>query len=247
MTTGICSVASCENSGRLARGMCITCYNWIRNHPNEDPSTRVRRVRAAGDGLCTVTDRGVKCTKPSRTRKMCVDHYRNYRVHGDPLKLTRRSRAEARDTLELAAHTDALTCITFLSASGERRSVDLGGRTYMAASRAVWTIRYGDPGEQNVLHKCNGGSGSNGCININHLYLGDPGKNIQDRSEALRQVNEDHHNAKLTNGSALDALERHKAGEPVTSIARSLNVHHVTILDLIHGRTWKRLPGRDSL
>jgi hypothetical protein len=38
----------------------------------------------------------------------------------------------------------------------------------MNASRAVWWIANGDPGNLNVLHRC----GDDDCLNIRHLYLG---------------------------------------------------------------------------
>lgn len=58
----------------------------------------------------------------------------------------------------------------------------------MDASRAVWIIANGDPGEALVLHTCNGGSGANGCINIRHLCLGTPASNMRDRKVAGRHT-----------------------------------------------------------
>lgn len=243
MATGKCSADGCGNEGRLARGWCQACYAWSRNHDWTDPSTRKRRHRSLPDGECTVVVDGVKCTEPYQGNGMCVNHNRNRRVHGDPLKLTRLANGVSRKRLEAAAYSDLIVCIPFHRGTANS-SVWLGEGQRASASRAVWILRYGDPGELFVLHKCNGGSGANGCININHLYLGDNSRNMIDRSEALRQVVEDHHNAKLTNGDALSILDRHHNGERVGSLAAEYGVSGPTISDLISGRTWSRLPGR---
>ncbi len=63
-----------------------------------------------------------------------------------------------------------------LEAGRKRRpTYKLHGRD-MNASRAVWWLAHGDPGDLNVLHRC----GNDQCLNVLHLYLGTIADNARD-------------------------------------------------------------------
>jgi hypothetical protein len=59
--------------------------------------------------------------------------------------------------------------------------VTLHGKT-MSASRAVWFLVNGDPGELFVLHTCDNSM----CVKPDHLYLGTQQDNVRDREERGR-------------------------------------------------------------
>jgi hypothetical protein len=83
--------------------------------------------------------------------------------------------------------------------------------TMMEASRAVWWIARGDPGDAHVLHTCH--RGEEGCISKRHLYLGDNGQNIRDRVEAGRSCyGEQHWAHKLSDTDVAEIRRRYRPG-----------------------------------
>lgn len=141
MAKGKCTVAfldstRCTNEGKLARGMCSSCYTWSRRRGWANPGTRRRHA------------------KP-----------------GQRLNQIRK-----------AACATVTECI-IMTGFSSRPKVHFG-EVQMMASRVVWIIANGDPGELHVLHTCH--RGEEGCINIRHLYLGDNETNMADMWEAGR-------------------------------------------------------------
>ncbi len=53
--------------------------------------------------------------------------------------------------------------------------LDKNGR-HVRASRLAWAIAHSDPGELNVLHRCDNPP----CCNAQHLFLGDQADNVAD-------------------------------------------------------------------
>lgn len=179
MAQGTCSIDGCGKQGRLHRGWCSMHYaRWQRHGDPLITRPQVRLTRCSVDGC----ERGGQMT-----RGFCRFHYYRWKQHGDPLLgRTNLSRSTVLRLLHEAARATTDECIVTLPHGvNERPLVSLDGRT-TTASRAVWAIAHGDPGEALVLHRCNGGSGSNGCINIRHLYLGDHAQNVQDKIAAGR-------------------------------------------------------------
>lgn len=136
--------------------------------------------------------------------------------------------------LHRAAQTTTDECITLRS---ERRpKVHFNGK-YMNASRAVWIIAKGDPGDLFVLHgPCN----DDWCINIQHLYLGTAGDNMRDKTERGtqrpgRSPGEKNGRAKLT----LDDVEMIRSStEPGTELAKRLGVGKSAVSRVRLGRSW---------
>jgi len=159
------------------------------------------------------------CEKaPYGRLKMCGRHDYCRRVYGDPTASgVRRAHGEVPRALEAAAVAETDECV-ILTGYKARPNVQLNG-TWMNAARAVWIIAEGDPGDRYVLHSCNEGSGSHGCINRRHLYLGDHDQNMRDRNEAghipigrTDQVGEDNGNATLTEESVREIRSRYVRG-----------------------------------
>lgn len=248
MPTGTCAATGCESVGALRRGWCPACYQWSKTHDWADPSgrRRVSRQGYASQGGCRADD----CEAEGRlARGWCHPCYVWSRDHdwADPSGRKRRDKKTAATllaTLWDAAVSTAITCYTVPGRTG-RWNVNIDGQP-IAASRAVWILANGNPGEAFVLHKCNGGSGDNGCININHLYLGDNSRNMLDRSDVMRCNLQDNPRAKLTNGEALTIIEMYRRGASTLALASQYGVSTNTVWDLVKGKSWKRLPGRDT-
>lgn len=128
---------------------------------------------------CTIGD----CDRPTVGRGLCGRHYQRWWSHGDPHFLAKRPNGAVLEELAEAASPATDECI--ILRSGRVESVKFNGKK-MNASRVVWSIANGDPGDLQVLHRCNGGSGAHGCVNIRHLYLGTAADNSQDRIDAGR-------------------------------------------------------------
>lgn len=105
------------------------------------------------------------------------------------------------------ATTDA--CID-LGGYQNRPNVRFQGRM-MEASRAVWWIANGDPGEKDVLHTCH--RGEEGCISIRHLYAGNYVQNVRDRVRAGRSCQGIQHWAtKLSDVDVAEIRRRFRPG-----------------------------------
>jgi hypothetical protein len=170
----------------------------------------------------------------------------------DPAERPRRKRAQATrpnrsmaETVRIlrdAAASDTDECLYF---DGRRElvAVRVHGVTH-AASRAVWIYAQGDPGELEVLHACNEGSGETGCINPRHLYLGTQAQNIQDTQGARRtSKGTERWNAKLTAADVFDIREQYaQGGVTQAQLAKRYGVDRATIGDAIRRETWDWTP-----
>lgn len=129
---------------------------------------------------------GSPCTRqPYRGSKWCSACYSWSRTHGwaDPNgRHPQRPKNTVMPFLKAAAQATTDECID-LTGYAHRPTVRMDGKT-MWASRAVWIIANGDPGDRHALHTCN--RGFEGCVNIRHLYLGDNAQNILDTARAGR-------------------------------------------------------------
>lgn len=234
----VCKTTRCTNPGPLVRGWCDTCYTWSKRHDGADPANRsgLRRVPES----CIVVEDGERCPEPvrNRLRSLCGKHDSRRRKHGNPLMKTRRATGELQAFLLEAAHATTDECLVVEGRSG-RPSTRQNGET-MSAARAVWTMRHGDPGKAFVLHRCNGGSGSNGCVNIRHLYLGDDAQNSRDKVENERSSRgEDRPDAKLTEDD-VRAIRRRYIPRVVTQqvLADEYGVDQTTISEIIRRKKW---------
>jgi hypothetical protein len=135
-----------------------------------------------------VFSNGTRCPRPIKGTRWCQACYMWSRTNGwaDPSGRTAyRRNSELQAKLQMAATATTDECLILSTPSGRRPKADFNG-SVIWASRAVWIIANGDPGDLWVLHSCH--RGDEGCINIRHLYLGDHEQNMQDREDAGRTV-----------------------------------------------------------
>lgn len=117
------------------------------------------------------------------------------------------------DLVRRLAHTETDECL-ILTGHKRRPTAYLNGKT-MNASRVVWIIRHGDPGDLQVNHTCH--RGMEGCVNVRHMYLGTQRQNLTDMDESGRRVNAQakgsaHGNSKLTERQVDEIRSRYAAG-----------------------------------
>lgn len=200
---------------------------------------------AANGSRCTVTESKERCPRVGRiVNGLCPMHLRRAQENGSPLALRRKKRLSLAD-LRAAAASTTDECLIPDTTDG-RAEVRLNG-VKMAAARAVWIIADGDPGDAWVLHRCNGGSGSHGCINRRHLYLGDAAQNHEDMDDAgNRALGEDHGNALLTNEQAAEIRRRYVRGTGpynrgnAVDLAEEFGVHRSVITAVARGASYSR-------
>ncbi|MFE9127826.1 hypothetical protein ACFYOF_20865 [Streptomyces sp. NPDC007148] len=172
-------------------------------------------------------------------------HFRRGRIHGDPLITATRAKRTLVNDLRAAAYATTDECV-FLDGYAIRPSVPFEGKI-MFASRVVWIIRHGDPGEAHVLHRCNGGSGAHGCINIRHLYLGDKAQNRLDAVQAGRLVikprrGEECTSAVLTERQVRTIRERWAARDVTQkALAAEHGVSRALLSMIVNGKRWAHL------
>jgi HNH endonuclease len=114
------------------------------------------------------------------------------------------------------------------------------------SNRLAWELAFGPiPDGLHALHNCPSGDNPS-CCNPAHLWLGTHKQNMEDcankgRWNGLR--GEKHPKAKLTNHLVRKIRRSVKAGLATSAgLAKALKMDRSTILDIIHGRTWRHVP-----
>lgn len=189
---------------------------------------------------CTV---GV-CTDPVKGHGMCSRHWQRWRKHGDPLVgRSKRRNGEFRELLEAGARASTEECV--LVTGWKSRPTTSDGKSQINASRAVWIIANGDPGESFVLHTCH--RGLEGCINIRHLYLGDQAQNGRDTAVGRRRKGivtvrgERTPKAKLTETAVKEIRRRYADGESQTALGKAFGVSQPAIGHVVRGESWAHI------
>lgn len=226
-------------------GWCNACYQWSNANDMADPNTRP--CIEPNDGRCEVIlEDGTRCTRETRHARMCSTHQqRNYK-YGSPLVKTKRSPGELQALLRKAAKGLTSECIIVTGFKGRPRA-KYDGRS-MNAATAVWIIANGPDGMEgmDVCHLCNGGSGENGCININCLYLGTRKQNVADMVAAGRSANGDPKGERngrhvLTDEDVREIRRLRAEGVTCVTLADVYGVSPRTISRAATGETWRHV------
>jgi len=240
-----CGKSPAPHRARLGSGYwCMSCLDhWGRK--GTDPAER-QALRPVPDS-CPVVEDGVRCGRAVVVKRTgwCEMHRKVAQNNGgDPTARQRAPRGSLLALVRAAAVATTEECI--IPPGWEQRPVVRLDGTLMVAARAVWTLVHGDPGDQHVLHTCNEGDGSHGCINRRHLYLGDNDDNTQDRLDAERQARgEGHAMHVLTEAQVLNARRRHVPGRAgnTRALAEEFGVAVTTLRNAVSGRSWRHLKG----
>lgn len=193
-------------------------------------------------GTCTVVfaDKTL-CGRRRKYAEWCNTCYQWSRNNGsvDPNgRKRKRGWGDLMTELQAAAKANTDRCI-ILGGHAGRPSVSYQG-TRMAASRAVWIIAIGDPGDSHVLHTCH--RGIEGCINIRHLYLGHYEENARDMVEAGRSCRGERNGTnELSPAQVQEIRQLIASGVPQRQIGKRYGVVQQTVSDINTGRIWSWL------
>lgn len=118
-----------------------------------------------------------------------------------------------------------------------------GPRGMSLAHRLSWAIHFGDPGSNQVLHRCD----NRECVNPAHLYLGTNADNMRDKVERGRssyprpdRQGQKHPLAKLTDRQvrAIRRRARGRRGEG-RDLASEFGVSRATICNILKRKSWQ--------
>jgi hypothetical protein len=176
----------------------------------------------------------------------CERHRKLAQNNGSPTTRKRAGRGSLLALVRAATVSTTEECI--IPTGWEQRPIVRLDGVQMTAARAVWTLAHGDPGEAHVLHSCNEGDGSHGCINLRHLRTGDNADNTRDRMEAERQARgEGHGGHVLTEEEVQELRRRHVPGTGpynrgnTRDLAEEYGVAMSTVRNAVSGRSWTYL------
>lgn len=122
-----------------------------------------------------------------------------------------------------------------------------GGGT-MLAHRASWVVHFNDPGDLNVLHKCNNPI----CVRPSHLYLGTDRDNTRDRIAAgtqsdgrpgfCRNVGSKHAQSKFTEEDVVLVRAMVKSGFFTRKdVQRIFGVSKTAVRSALLGVSWRHV------
>lgn len=109
----------------------------------------------------------------------------------------------------------------------------IGNETYLA-NRISWAIKFGDPKESLVCHKCDNPT----CVNPNHFFCGTNADNTQDKMMKGRwkcgkvRRGEDHPMSKLKDEDIPVIRQLFDAGIPTHEIGRKFGVDYKAIQNI---------------
>lgn len=103
------------------------------------------------------------------------------------------------------------------------------------AHRISWKIHYDDPGNSNVLHKCDNPL----CVNPSHLFLGSQAENVKDCIEKNRfQHGEKNGRCKLTQKEVDEIRKLLNDGVKNVKLAKMFNISQTCISNIKQGISW---------
>lgn len=201
---------------------------------------------------CVVFASGEPCTTQRLGRSpWCKTCYGWSRSHGGanptgrPRRIVQGHISRAAE-LAAAARSTSDECIFLTTKSANPVVAVRLRRKHISAARAVWIMAHGDPGDLLVLHGCNGGSGSHGCVNIQHLRLGDNAQNMRDRAAAgrfkippeNRARGEAQGASKLTEAQVREIRQKCADGAKQRDVARQYGVVNSTVCQIVNRKMW---------
>ncbi len=119
----------------------------------------------------------------------------------------------------------------------------VGGKRY-PAHRLAFMEAHGlavIPAGMGVLHSCD----NPGCVNPDHLKLGDQAQNVREAVERERwpsKAGENNGRARLSEQDVLEIRERYARGEKRAEIARRFGLFPTTVNAIATGRRWSHVP-----
>ncbi len=183
-----------------------------------------------------------ECERPVFACAMCSLHYTRVRKYGNPNRV-RLNQLHGATLMERLLHytRKAEGCWEWQGYRDPNGYGRLNVRNYPElAHRISWTLHRSElePGQQ-VLHHCD----NPGCVNPDHLFLGDPAANVADmhakgRARKRASHGEAHGCAKLTE---VQVREIRASSGPSRIIAEQYGVSGRQVRDIRAGRVWRHI------
>lgn len=240
----------------------VMCYNWdtfpdTQTGPAtlQTPRSLTHRSSPVSTLDCTPVDQGVKrCTKCGETK--ALDEFYRHAGARDG-KTTRckpcfqtmmqasRRAAKARWVDLARQKQDELFSRHTVTETGCWEFVGhimgtgygfwtVGGRSVLA-HRAVWAVLHGDPGPNDVCHKCD----NRKCINPDHLFLGTRADNMRDAAIKGRTCRgERRPNSILTEAKVIEIRRMADTGMTHQAIADHIGIDRRHATAIISREAW---------
>jgi hypothetical protein len=171
-------------------------------------------------------------------------HYQRYLKHGDPsISLMPVGRTPEQRFWEKVIKAENDQCWEWQAATDDDGYGIFGieGCTAAKAHRVSYEWATGiKPGDLKVLHHCDNPP----CVNPQHLYLGTPMDNMQDkiaRGRAKYIHGEDHYGAKLTARQVRTIRRLRNNGSSFRELAKKYNVTASNIMKIVTRDSWKHI------
>lgn len=110
-------------------------------------------------------------------------------------------------------------------------------------SRVMWEVSHCKriPKNMHVCHTCDNPR----CINPDHLWVGYPKDNVNDKVKKNRQAKGGNNgNSKLTD-KQIKEIRLRFINETSTKLAKEYGIHHSTIIRICQKRTWKHISDQE--
>lgn len=133
-------------------------------------------------------------------------------------------------------------CLLWLGAPthrgyGQIQAVDLTGYKNRPAHRIAWALTFGDPGDIQVLHRCD----NRKCVNPAHLFLGTQADNVHDciaKGRFPRVAGERNGQSKVTSEQVESIRRAAATGMPQRQIARLYGLSQQGVSHIVRRETW---------
>lgn len=112
----------------------------------------------------------------------------------------------------------------------------------VSAHRVSYELHHGPiPSEMQVLHKCDNPP----CVNPNHLFIGTPLDNMQDKTKkgrAYTPKGKDNPSSRLDTEQVLDIRRRVREGEKQSHLGAEYGISQQTVSEIVHYKIWRHVP-----
>ena len=188
------------------------------------------------------------CDKKSHAKGWCQAHYVRWKKTGTtdlqrvPRKLADLDLSFLQHRSEAGMYDLKTPC--WIWSMGRQHGygvLQLEGKR-ITAHRLAWQLSNGPiPEGAHVLHKCNGGNGSHGCCNPNHLELGDSRRNAEYRIGKPTKTAK-----RLSLEEAEKIRELLEDGKTVASLVETYGVSRQQIYNIKNGKSWASIGKREK-